>query len=114
VVLYPPSANVNLGNFQRIWKEIEEDSNQYALNLKLPFEQWSGQEGYVKSGIFAEHLERSFDQDTFSNFGDFSAQFAGGWEDSWTENCPNEDHAITESLFDVDYEATSASRPGTG
>jgi hypothetical protein len=38
---YKPGANFNLGNFQRIWKDIEEDSQLYALNLKLPFEQWA-------------------------------------------------------------------------
>jgi hypothetical protein len=98
-----PSSNVNLGNFQRIFKTIEEDSRQYAVDVKLPFEQWSGQEGYAELGLFDDSVERSFDQDTFSNFGD-SSEFAGGFDEFWSAAFPSEDHPITESLFDIDYE----------
>ncbi|TAH36818.1 MAG: hypothetical protein EYC70_07465 [Planctomycetota bacterium] len=101
---YKPGANYNLGNFQRIWKDIEEDSRQYFLNLKLPFDQWSGDQGYLKTGIFNDQVDRAFNQDTFSNFGDSGASFEGGWDEFWSEEFPNEDHPITESLADVDYD----------
>ena len=44
---YDPSGT-NQGFAQRIWKDITEDSDQFLLNGKLPFEQWSGEEGYLK------------------------------------------------------------------
>ena len=100
---YKPAANFNLGNVQRIWKEIDEESDQYSLNLKFPFEQWSGKEGYVKVGLFDDHVKRDFNQDTFSNFGDAGASFTGGWDDYWSDSFPSENHPITASEFDVDY-----------
>jgi TonB-dependent receptor len=100
---YKPADNFNLGNVQRIWKEIDEESNQYSLNLKFPFDQWDGKEGYLKVGAFQDHVTRKFNQDTFSNFGDAGATFAGGFDDFWSDSFPNEDHPITASEFDVDY-----------
>jgi len=100
---YKPSANFNLGNFQRIWKTIEEESEQYTLNLKLPFQQWSDQAGYLKFGFFDDTVDREFDQDTFSNFGDAGASYQGGWDDPWSGHFPDENHPITASEFDVDY-----------
>ncbi len=102
--LFPPSANVNLGHLQRIFKTIEEDSTQYGVDLKWPFEQWSGERGYLQLGLFDDRVDRSFEQDTFSNFGDASAQFPGTFDQFWSEFFPSEDHPITESLYDIDYE----------
>jgi hypothetical protein len=99
---YKPSANFTLGNFQRIWKLIEEEGDQASLNLKLPFEQWSGVEGYAKLGFFDDSVERDFDQDTFSNFND-NTSFPGDFDDPWSGEFDDENHPITASLFDVDY-----------
>jgi outer membrane receptor protein involved in Fe transport len=99
---YKPSENVNFGNFQRIWKSIDETSLQGSLNLTFPFEQWSGDQGSFKLGAFRDSVERDFNQDTFSNFGDAS-QFAGGFEDFWSAVFPGELHPISASQFDVDY-----------
>ena len=38
------------------------------MNLKFPFEQWSGDEGYVKLGVFNDQVDRTFDQDSFGNY----------------------------------------------
>ncbi len=103
-VPFKPAANFTLGNFQRIFKEIEEDGDQCALDLRLPFQQWSEREGHVQVGLFADHVERRFDQETFSNFADVGAQFDGGFDDSWSAAFPGENHVISESLFDVDYD----------
>lgn len=103
-VPFKPAANFTLGNFQRIFKEIEEESDQYSLDLKLPFQQWDNHDGYVKVGLFADHVERTFDQETFSNFADIGAQFDGDFDDFWSEVFPDEDHIISESLFDVNYD----------
>lgn len=100
---YKPAANFSLGNFQRIWKTIEEDSEQYTLSAKWPFEQWSGDKGYFKAGIFRDKVDRKFDQDTFSNFGDSGASFEADFEHPWSAVFPQETHPITASLFDVDY-----------
>ena len=99
---YKPGANFNLGNIQRIWKEIDEDSTAYTTNLKMPFER-DGEEGYLKFGLFGDGVTRKFDQESFSNFGDAGANYEGGWDDSWSDVWGSEDHPITESLYDVDY-----------
>src|SRR5262249_34628078 len=57
---YKPAENFTLGNVQRIWKDIDEHSNQYAVDVKLPFKQWSDDEGYVKTGVFDDHVKRNF------------------------------------------------------
>jgi outer membrane receptor protein involved in Fe transport len=100
---YKPAENFNLGNLQRIWKSIDETSEEYALDLKLPFEQWSEGEGYVKFGALDDRLHRKFNQDTFSNFGDSASYFFGDWNDPWSDVFPFEDHPVTASNADVDY-----------
>lgn len=100
---YKPGANFNLGNVQRIWKSITEESDQYSADLKLPFDQWSQRPGYVKFGAFADAVDRDFDQDTYSNFGDAGASYQESFEDAWSEVFSEEDHPITESTLDVDY-----------
>jgi hypothetical protein len=101
---YKPSANYTLGNFQRIWKDISEESDQYRLNLKLPFEQWSGDEGYLKFGWFNDETSRTYEQDSFSNFGDAGAGYYAPWEDFWSSVFASENHAVTASNYDVDYD----------
>lgn len=101
---YKPGAVFSLGNLQRIFKEIGEDSSQISVGLKLPFEQWQGEDGYFKFGWFDDRVDRAFDQDTFSNFNDNST-FQGDFDDFWSEQFPFEDgHVITASDFDVDYD----------
>lgn len=100
---YKPAANFNLGNLQRIWKEIDEDSKQAAFDVEMPFEQWEEQEGYLKVGFFADRVERDFNQDTFSNFGDSGISYQADWDEPWSEVFPFEDHPITASNADVDY-----------
>lgn len=100
---YKPGANFNLGNFQRIWKSIEEDGLQYAANLSFPFEQWSGDPGFFKFGAFDDSVDRAFDQDTYSNFGDNGSSFTGGWHEYWSGAFNEEEHPITASTADVDY-----------
>ncbi len=100
---FKPSANFTLGNLQRIWKDIEEDSEQYSVNLRLPFRQWDDHPGHLKFGVFEDRVHRTFDQDTFSNFNDNSG-FDGPWQQQWSSTFPFQSHPITPSVFDVDYE----------
>lgn len=99
---YKPDANFTLGNFQRIWKRIAEQSEQYSASLTLPFEQWSGEKADLKLGVFDDKVDRSFDQETFANFGDNST-FTGPFDQFWSGSFRFEDHPISESTFDVDY-----------
>lgn len=101
--VFLPAANINFGNLQRIWQTIEEDSDQLQLSMKLPFEQWDGEEGYWKFGYFADEVERRFDQDTFTNAGDQS-NFEGRFDLFWSRFFPDEDHPILASEQDVDYD----------
>lgn len=99
---FKPAANFTVGNLQRIWKNVQEDSSQYATNLKLPFDQWSNVEGYVKFGWFQDDVKRTYDQDTFSNFNDNSS-FSAPFEQPWSQSFPFENHPITAAEIDVDY-----------
>lgn len=99
---YKPGANFTLGNFQRIWKEIDEKSEQYRVDLELPFKQWSETEGYLEIGWFKDSVRREFDQDSFSNFSDNST-WSGPFGQYWSSVFRYEDHPITASEQDVDY-----------
>ena len=99
---YKPAANINVGNLQRTWKEIKEESNQVSLNLKVPFEQWSGDEGYLKVGFFDDALDRELKQQSYSNPGDFWS-FTGDWTDFASAAFANESHLMEEADIDVPY-----------
>jgi len=101
---FKPAANFTIGNLQRIWKDISEESHQYALDLKLPFKQWTDTEGYMKFGVFKDTVNREYNQDSFSNFNDNAAQFPGWFDDFWSEHFPFEHHPITPADIDVDYQ----------
>ncbi len=101
---YKPAANYTLGNFQRVWKDISEESDQYSLNVKLPFEQWTNDEGYLKVGVFDDSVNREYKQDSFSNFNDNSAAYYGSFDEFWSEYFPYENHPVSAAEIDVDYE----------
>jgi len=100
-----PGENINLGYFQRVWKDIAEDSDQYAINGELPFKQWTDTEGSLKVGWFNDQVERTFNQTSFSNEGD--SQFQQNlswnqlWSDIWTEDPTT---PLVQSLYDVGYD----------
>ena len=92
---YTPSANFLLGNLSRIWEEISEESRQYFMNWKFPFEQWSGDKGYVKLGVFHDQVDRTFDQDSFGNYRQTGEGPAPTYEGSW------EDYSYSEEFLDL-------------
>src|SRR5262249_6608835 len=98
---FKPAANFTLGNVQRIWKDISEDSDQYSANLKFPFKQWSDSDGYFKFGVFNDHVTRAFNQDTFSNFNDNSS-FEADFNQFWSAEFPFQDHPISDGPPFVD------------
>lgn len=101
---YDPSGSGN-GFAQRLWKDISEQSNQVALDGKLPFQQWSDREGYLKLGFFQDNTSREFDQESF--YYDPESEpttFEGSWESFWSNAYAAEGHAIFPSDQDVDYD----------
>lgn len=116
-VQYKPAALSLLGNLQRIFKEIEEESEQYSLNLRMPFEQWADDPGYFKFGLFSDKVTRKFDQDTYSNFGDTGASFFGSFDQFWSAVFPFEGgHDISDGppFVDVDYNGRQDIRAAYG
>lgn len=99
-----PSENVNYGNLQRIWKRIEEDSEELSLDVRWPFVRWGESNGYLRAGVFDDGLERAFRQETFSNPGDPLASFLGEFDQPWSDVFPSENHPVVASTTDVDYD----------
>ncbi len=97
------AANFRVGNLQRTWKDITEESEQYSLNLTFPFRQWTGHEGYLKLGLFKDSVDRDYNQQSYSNLDENAKTYTGEWEDRWSLHWPEEDHAIKAADVDVDY-----------
>lgn len=104
---YKPAAQFSLGNLQRVFEKIKEDSDQLATDLKLPFRGAADEKGYFKVGFFHDSVVRTFDQNTFSNFND-PTQFYNGQFDQldWSDVWNFQNHPITASETDVDYRGT--------
>ena len=97
---YDPSGTGN-GFAQRIWKNITEDSKQFQINAKLPFEQWTENEGYFKFGFFRDKIEREYDQE--SMFYETGGSYEAPWESYWSNVYATEDHELMAYEGDVDY-----------
>ncbi|AQQ09713.1 TonB-dependent receptor [Sedimentisphaera cyanobacteriorum] len=96
-----PAANMNMGNFQRTWKDIIEESDQYSANIKLPFEQWTEDEGYFKFGIFNDDVTRDYQQNSFTNDSTFVDSDPGlSWDDYWSDYF---DEPLKVSGVDIDF-----------
>ncbi|MBI1335803.1 MAG: TonB-dependent receptor plug domain-containing protein [Phycisphaera sp.] len=104
-IVYSGSGNSNLGNLQRIFRDIREDDTQYQVNLKLPFTQWSNTEGYLKLGIFSDMVDRKYNQDSFTNPSvlDSNQVYYGPFTDLWSTVWPSQAHRTVLSRIDVDY-----------
>lgn len=98
---FRPAANTNLGNLQRVFTKVDEDSEQVAANLEFPFEQWDGVEGHFRVGLFRDKVVRNFDQDTFFN-DDFDT-YLGTFSEPWSAVWSSQNHPIVASEFDIDY-----------
>lgn len=105
-----PSATFTLGNLQRTFKFVNEDSDQVTVGLKVPFTQWSGETGYFKVGFLRDEVTRKYDQDTYSNFNIPGQppqvdEYDGNFDQvDWSQNWLFENHPITAGTTDVDYE----------
>lgn len=102
-VEYKPAANINVGNLQRTWKDIVEESDQLSLDLELPFDQWSGDEGAVKVGAFFDDLQRTYGQQSFSNPNDFWT-VDGDLTVNVAEEWAKQTHLLSPADIDVPYD----------
>jgi TonB-dependent receptor len=60
-----PDNSVPALNTRRIFRDIEEYGTQFEANLEIPFVQWSGTMGNIRTGVFAERTEREYRQRSF-------------------------------------------------
>ncbi|MEZ5978090.1 MAG: TonB-dependent receptor [Planctomycetota bacterium] len=100
---FKPSASITLGNLQRIYKRIDEDSRFLSADLKMPFQVEDG-DGYVQFGVFGDRVERTYDQDSYSNFSDTGAKYFAPWEDFWSAAWESQTHIVSGANTDVDYD----------
>lgn len=107
----PPDNTFAFGNFQRVFERVKENSNQYKFDVTFPFEQWSGDRGYFKLGLFSDKVDRTFNQETFTNdlglvgvgFLDTEAPFDEPLSD-FVEDGTTSLGPIIESTQDIDYD----------
>lgn len=99
---FRPADNINLGNLQRIFKRIEEDGTQGAVDFELPFRQWDDEKGSFRVGLFEDRVDRTFEQQSYTNDNSFF-QFFGDFSDFWSQSWNSEDHPIVAAETDVDY-----------
>lgn len=108
---FKPAENFTLGNVQFIFKDITEESDQHFVNLTFPFEQWTGDRGYIRFGLFNDEVTRKFNQDTYSNFNNNNVSFEGPFEEYFSAAFPTLATAgpITDGppFVDVDYKGKS-------
>lgn len=50
----------------RYYRDLEDKSNTYSVNLKIPFEQWAGQQSNIKIGAYLQNKDRDFNERIFS------------------------------------------------
>ena len=61
-----PANSTDAQNTRRIFRDIGEDTLQGAANVTLPFTQWSGAPGSIKSGLYLEETDREYEQASFT------------------------------------------------
>jgi len=94
-----PAENINVGNLQRIWQDVTEDGDQFSLNTKMPFEQWSGDKGYFKLGMFHDEVDREYTQDSYSAD---TGSYPSDWSTPW--NYFSDGSQLSADDIDVNYD----------
>ncbi|RZO87758.1 MAG: hypothetical protein EVA58_01840 [Kiritimatiellaceae bacterium] len=110
-------GEATLGHVQRIWKSIIEESDQRSFDFKVPYKLRDISGGF-KIGIFSDAVDRTFNQDTFSNLKGSNATGASwlnhDWTEYWNEVYPVQGlesendipaYRMKGALVDVDYTA---------
>ena len=53
-------------NPSRYYRDLEDNSNSYSLNIKIPFKQWNDKRSEFKFGGFYQSMDRDFNERIFS------------------------------------------------
>ncbi|VGO11680.1 hypothetical protein PDESU_00225 [Pontiella desulfatans] len=107
---YVADSGIQLGNYQVIWQEVVEDSDQVAFNYKWDFENWTANKGFFKAGIFQDRVDRKYFQQTLSNISpDPSVSFDTGFKGTWDESladlfAADSNTAVYSSFADIQYD----------
>ena len=106
-----PATGFSLGNIQRTFETTREEGEQFSAHFKLPFEQWNDREGFLEVGFFDDSVDRTFEQESFSNFFDsnnppgnitFEAPFGRFFSAAWPDRVPNAND-FEPNRGDIDY-----------
>lgn len=100
---------------QRVFRDLEESNRNAKADLRIPFDQWSGETAEFKVGVFGSVSERNFNERTFS----FTGQSGWGFnDDPNTYLAPRNFGIITNSLpvppFTKSYAITRPVSTGNG
>jgi TonB-dependent receptor len=90
---------------KRYFRTLTEDRNNYALDLSIPFTQWTNNKATVKLGAFASIKKRNFLEREFSFNIDPNLKFDGNANNLLTDE--NTDASII-TINDVDYTSNGA------
>lgn len=96
----------NVGVAQRLWKEITEESEQFFINGRVPFEQWNSEEGEVKLGVFQDTVEREYTQDSF-RYSEHPNFLIDDFSNLWSDVYPSQGGYILNSGSDIYYDGRS-------
>ncbi len=97
------TSSTGIGNSERIWKDVSEESRQLNSNLKMPFEQWNDQEGYLKFGVFYDDVTRDYNQTSYTN--KTPPSWLGTWDEFYS-SVYTTDSWIKTTVVDVDYDGS--------
>ncbi len=95
---------------RRSWVDISEESKQFFVNGKIPFKQWTDDEGYFKLGWFQDEVVRKSGQDSFTyknGPGSVPAWIVSPvqpFENSWTDAFLNPDRIGIIGDFDPAFQ----------
>lgn len=98
--LRPSSAGDGEPVLSRVWRYIQEDSDQYFGNAKLPLDFWNDEEGFIKMGIFHDKIERRYEQDSYESG---VPPYTAGWDGLWSTYASSQPLTASASPVDVNY-----------
>ncbi len=79
-----PSNATDAQITRRIFREIQEGDLQGAINVALPFTQWTESPGRIKAGIYADSSDREYVQNSYTYT--FATQFGSPTNPAVAEN----------------------------
>ncbi|QHI70038.1 TonB-dependent receptor [Tichowtungia aerotolerans] len=96
------SGEGGIAELQRNWRKVEEVSDQYFYNMKLPFEAWNGDDGFLKVGAFNDQVDRKYDENTYYTTQTLS--YDADWDVLWNEHYSSLSLDMEDYPLDVNYD----------